>query len=284
MLPNERFALACRAYYDEMGLVVDKRNGQFAHSPLTRKECDTGYYLLWEHHQHQGLLQSKDLDKCCFFSSDTKKWLAECDYWPDNYFELWDIYNEYSGKNARETNKVLHTEKDENGKSLFAVKTFAATLEKNPNHQSEAGKKPHEEKDETGKSKHARRTGKMGATKSHEEKDENGKSKNAVKNGKKALSVLRERDPDHQSKAAKKLAEKIHAEKDEKGRSKHAVKAGRKSHEEKDENGKSELAMKMNRQVWESTVDGFRSNPGHVAKHNRANGWDPNARVRVEAG
>jgi hypothetical protein len=36
-----------------------------------------------------------------------------------------------------------------------------------------------------------------------------------------------------------------------------------------------------NSQVWESTMDGFRSNPGVVAKHNRANGWDPNARVRI---
>ena len=34
-------------------------------------------------------------------------------------------------------------------------------------------------------------------------------------------------------------------------------------------------------QVWESTEDGFRGNPGNVAKHNKQNGWDPNARVRV---
>jgi hypothetical protein len=35
------------------------------------------------------------------------------------------------------------------------------------------------------------------------------------------------------------------------------------------------------RQTWESTVDGFQGNAGNVAKHNRANGWDPNARKRV---
>ena len=34
-------------------------------------------------------------------------------------------------------------------------------------------------------------------------------------------------------------------------------------------------------QVWESTVDGFRANAGNVAKHNKVNGWDPAARVRV---
>jgi hypothetical protein len=95
MLPNEEFALACLAYYEEQGLIVDRTNGEFAHCPLTRKECNTGYYLLWEHHQHQGLLQSRDLGKCCFFSGDVKRWLLTCDYWPDNYFELWDIYEEF---------------------------------------------------------------------------------------------------------------------------------------------------------------------------------------------
>lgn len=35
-------------------------------------------------------------------------------------------------------------------------------------------------------------------------------------------------------------------------------------------------------QVWESSVDGFRSSAGNVAQHNRANGWDPNARFRVK--
>lgn len=34
-------------------------------------------------------------------------------------------------------------------------------------------------------------------------------------------------------------------------------------------------------QVWESTHDGYRNNPGNVAQHNRKNGWDPNDRVRV---
>jgi hypothetical protein len=95
MLPNEVFALACRAYYEEQGLIVDGRNGQFAHCPLPKKDGKTGYYLLWEHHQHQGLLQSRDLGKCCFFAGDAKKWLLTADYFPENFFELWDIYEEF---------------------------------------------------------------------------------------------------------------------------------------------------------------------------------------------
>jgi hypothetical protein len=95
MLPNEVFALACLAYYEEQGFIVSAANGEFAHCPLPRKLGDKGYYLLWEHHQHQGLLQSKDLGRCCFFGPNVLKWLKECDYWPDNYFELWDIYEEF---------------------------------------------------------------------------------------------------------------------------------------------------------------------------------------------
>ncbi len=33
--------------------------------------------------------------------------------------------------------------------------------------------------------------------------------------------------------------------------------------------------------TWESTIDGYRGNAAVVANHNRANGWDPAARVRI---
>ena len=43
----------------------------------------------------------------------------------------------------------------------------------------------------------------------------------------------------------------------------------------------SENARKVNSQMWESTHDGFRSNAGNVARHNKANGWNPGDRVKV---
>ena len=99
MLPNEVFALACRAYYEEQGLIVDETNGQFAHCPYPECMGEKGYYLLWEHHQQQGLLQSKDVGKRCFWVGDVKRWLSSCDPIPDDYFGLWDIYEEFiSGK------------------------------------------------------------------------------------------------------------------------------------------------------------------------------------------
>lgn len=36
-----------------------------------------------------------------------------------------------------------------------------------------------------------------------------------------------------------------------------------------------------NSQVWESLIDGYQSTPSGVANHNRLNGWDPDARIRV---
>jgi hypothetical protein len=81
-----------------------------------------------------------------------------------------------------------------------------------------------------------------GGKKTHELKDESGKSLHALRNLK-----------------------KIHEAKDEKGRSLHAVKGG----------------MKSSSQIWESTIDGFRGNARIVAYHNKAWGWDPNARIRI---
>ena len=42
-----------------------------------------------------------------------------------------------------------------------------------------------------------------------------------------------------------------------------------------------EAGARARAQIWESTVDGFKGNAGNVAKHNKAIGADPKARVRV---
>jgi hypothetical protein len=44
----------------------------------------------------------------------------------------------------------------------------------------------------------------------------------------------------------------------------------------------SERLTKTNSQKWVSTVDGYISNAGNVAQHNRKNGWDPSAKVKIE--
>jgi len=95
MLPNEKFALECRDRYAEDGLVVDKSNGEFAHCPLPRSMGDSGYYLLHDDHQWQGLLQSRDVGKRCFWAGEVKRWLETAPF-VEGYFELWEIYEEFN--------------------------------------------------------------------------------------------------------------------------------------------------------------------------------------------
>jgi hypothetical protein len=95
MLPNEKFALECRDRYAEDGLVVDESNGEFAHCPLPKSMGDSGYYLLHDDHQWQGLLQSRDVGKKCYWTGDVKRWLLST-HFVEGYFELWDIYDEYN--------------------------------------------------------------------------------------------------------------------------------------------------------------------------------------------
>lgn len=94
MLSNEKFALECRRRYAEDGLVVDQRNGEFAHCPLPKGLGETGYYLLHDDHQWQGLLQSRDVGRRCFWVGDAKQWLLNSSF-VEGYFELWDIFEEF---------------------------------------------------------------------------------------------------------------------------------------------------------------------------------------------
>ena len=107
MLPNKVFALECRKKYEEQGLIVDKRNGQFAHCPLPKGMGDEGLYLLWGDHQHQGLLQSRDVGRRCFWAADVKRWL---DGFPEGFFELYGIYEEFISGEHGPRFGVPHTE------------------------------------------------------------------------------------------------------------------------------------------------------------------------------
>ena len=121
MLPNEVFALECLARYAKEGLVVDSSNGQFAHCPYPKPReqkyklpDDLGYWLTFFDHQHQGLLQSVDVGRKCYFAPDVKLYL---DTYPPNYFELYDIYDKFNlhtGEAKKNMSKVKSGEKHPN--------------------------------------------------------------------------------------------------------------------------------------------------------------------------
>lgn len=127
---------------------------------------------------------------------------------------------------------------------------------------------------------------KRGAKKAHEiihaEKDDLGRSLLGVKNAERMNEMIhKEKDDLGRSVHAVKTLGKVHDKKDDLGRSVQGVKGAAAIHKEKDDLGRSVTAMKTMSQVWESTVDGFRSHSGGVACHNKANGWDTKARVRI---
>jgi hypothetical protein len=221
MLSNEIFALACRAYYDEEGIVVDASNGEFAHCPQPKRYGDTGYYLLWGHHQHQGLLQSRDIGECCFFIGHARKWLSECDYFPENYFELWDIYEKYASELSKDNNKKNHAEKDEFGRSVHSMKAFEEV---------------HKEKDEFGRSAHTMRA----LRKAIERRDEFGRRVCSVKG---AEAVHAKKDEHGESLHAKRLGVITNAKKDENGKSINALKGGEATRES---NGKKIRVVDLN--------------------------------------
>jgi hypothetical protein len=165
--------------------------------------------------------------------------------------------------------RKVHEEKDENGKSKHAIKMATRAIElgvgattRTLEKMSEDGRKGAEagnaKKDEFGRSVNSVR----GAEAMNSKKDKNGKSLNAVKGGKRG-------------------AVSTHEVKDENGKSVNAKRAALVLHSVKDDMGRSVHTMKTINNRWRSTVDGFESNAGNVASHNRANGWPPEARVKV---
>jgi general stress protein YciG len=132
--------------------------------------------------------------------------------------------------------------------------------------------------------------GKLGAEAVHKEKDENGKSKHAVKMGKASDATL---TPEEKSKRGRKGGKKGAAtlnasltpeQKRENGRKGGKAYAASTTPEQRKEiarKGGTKSAPITNAQRWQSTIDGFISTAGSVARHNKANGWDPSARVRV---
>lgn len=183
--------------------------------------------------------------------------------------------------------KKAHEEKDEQGKSLTAKKAGKASH----SHRNEEGKSlnglrlaeiMHREKDELGRSKLAVKA----AEALNKNKDELGRSINAVKGAEILNKIMHEeKNEDGKSKHAVKMGGAAHREKNEEGKSKNAAKTAERLNKEKDEEGRSLNAVKGGKtvasQIWQSTVDGFVSSAGNVARHNKANGWDPDARVRI---
>lgn len=135
---------------------------------------------------------------------------------------------------------------------------FARTLEEMREDGRRGANIANERKDELGRSVSAVR----GANATNAAKGQDGKSINAVKGGQRGAATS-------------------HKEKDEEGKSVNARRAAEILHSAKDETGRSVASLTIVAQRWRSTVDGFESNAGNVARHNKANGWPAEKRVKI---
>jgi len=148
---------------------------------------------------------------------------------------------------ARAGAALAHLKKDENGKSIVALKMI---------------EKRNAQRDERGKCIVSVR----GSAKTHSRKNADGKSIVGVNWGTKA-------------------AAKLHAERTEDGRSIHGIRFAEKVHAKKTADGKSEHAVRrgqnLNKEMWKCLVTGKITNAGALTKWQRARGIDPSNRVKV---
>ena len=93
------FVRGCLAFYEEEGLTPEK-GWDKAHYPAPENQGDATIWMTHNHHQHQGLLQSREYGQCCFYNGGAYQFLTEGPFVP-GWFELWDIYDEYKGENGR---------------------------------------------------------------------------------------------------------------------------------------------------------------------------------------
>jgi hypothetical protein len=95
------FVKECLEFYEEGGWSPEK-GWEEAHYPAPENKGNSTIWMQHDHHQVQGLWQSKEYGQCCFFSGHAKRFLKHGPF-VSGWFELWDIYDKYSGENGRKT-------------------------------------------------------------------------------------------------------------------------------------------------------------------------------------
>ena len=99
----------CLAYYEENGLTPEPGGEwQEAHYPAPKGIGTEVIWLMCDHHQVQGLLQSEEYGRQCFYNGEVKKFLNKRSFVPD-WFKLYDLYDKWKGfaskNNCKKTGK-----------------------------------------------------------------------------------------------------------------------------------------------------------------------------------
>jgi hypothetical protein len=188
------FVAECHLDYAAAGILDDPSyEWELAHHPIPKCEGGTETVtLLKKDHAAHGVLQSEAFQRPCIYG------------WESDYLdgELLELCKKWHTLKSKQSNALLHENKNEEGKSLHSLKSHR---EKTDDGKSLRMVKLHKKKDEDGKSLLARRM----AQESHKERDENGKSINAIKHNERIHSV---KTSDGKSVIGVNLAKRSHAQ------------------------------------------------------------------------
>jgi hypothetical protein len=91
----------CLTYYEEQGLTPEPGGEwQEAHYPAPKGAGNNTIWLMHDHHQVQGLLQSEEYGRQCFYNYETLNFLKE-GLFVSGWFDLWDLYDKWKGHNGK---------------------------------------------------------------------------------------------------------------------------------------------------------------------------------------
>jgi hypothetical protein len=103
MTDQHEWVRDCQARYEEQGLIPgnpDDGEWEVCHCP--KPKWAGGIETIWllhKDHQVQGLLQSEEYSRCCFYNPDVKSFLDNS--WCQDWFYLYSLYEEWSDYHSR---------------------------------------------------------------------------------------------------------------------------------------------------------------------------------------
>jgi hypothetical protein len=113
MFTTEEFRTRIYSYYEENGIVVgDPSVGNWERAHIV-PQCKGGtetVLLLHGHHIMHDLYQSREYSRKTFWNGNTYSWLYGEGFLCENWFELAELYDYYSSRNAADRWAALDTE------------------------------------------------------------------------------------------------------------------------------------------------------------------------------
>lgn len=303
-------------YAEEGAYPGDGSRWEKAHYPAPKKLGEETIDLKFDDHQVQGILQSEEYGRLCFWTSDAKRFLLTGPF-VDGWFGLWNIWEKWTALNCERNRVVGIMNMTPEERSARAKKSAASMT---PEKRSAAAKKGHgsltpEQRSARAKKGHDSLTPEQRSARSRKGVESMTPEQRSARSAKSAASMTQEQHsaagkkgadsltpeqrsarakrghesltPEQRSARSKKAAESATPEqrsaRAKKGREsltpEQRSEAARKSAASKTPEQRLAASKKANSQKWISTADGFVSLPGAVVAHNKSVGASASRRI-----